>query len=583
MMKKIFCRVWLFFLLVWLFLPFTAARAEWINSYITNLTIQKDGLVGVQEKIVYDFGDENKHGIFRTIPYSYRARGGRFRLYLSDFKVTDENENPVPFTTSNNGSDITIKIGDANTTLSGVHEYDISYTVRRALNFFKDHAELYWNAVGSDWQVGSDFASTTVTLPDFVSARQLTATCYSGEEGSNAQCDSHELLRGPHDTAYGVVYAQQKLLPYHPLTVVIGFPLGLVSPPTWQEKVGDFVRDNILLALPFTIGILMYVYVRQRKKAVDNNDVIIAQYEAPPGFTPSKVGMLYNGGFDDKHVAAEIIGFAVSGYITIAKQAASANLNGKPDYRLTILKIPSDLSSWQQSLWNGLFGGTNNGESVSMSTRSTELYKARVAMEKAIGEQLVEEKLFAKNWKRRGTGLFCLGILLIGALIGIGGELYAYMGTTSIVSIILTIIILWYGASQLPVVTKLGDKMVENIKGLELFLTVTEKDRMQFHNAPDTSPALFEKLLPYAIALGVEKQWATRFESMYTQPPQWYVADTAGNFSLAFFVSNVHTFHSSVSASVSHGAPKGSSASGSSGFGGGFSGGGGGGGGGGSW
>ena len=41
-----------------------------------------------------------------------------------------------------------------------------------------------------------------------------------------------------------------------------------------------------------------------------------------------------------------------------------------------------------------------------------------------------------------------------------------------------------------------------------------------------TSPEMFEKFLPYAMAFGVEEKWANAFEDIYREPPQWYVGGT---------------------------------------------------------
>lgn len=92
----------------------------------------------------------------------------------------------------------------------------------------------------------------------------------------------------------------------------------------------------------------------------------------------------------------------------------------------------------------------------------------------------------------------------------------------------------------------------------------------------------FEKLLPYAAAFGVEKQWAKRFKDIYLTKPDWYEGE---NFSNSVFISSMTgNIGGSMKSSYSSGMSSTRSSSGfSSGFSGGSSGGGGGGGGGGSW
>jgi uncharacterized membrane protein len=87
----------------------------------------------------------------------------------------------------------------------------------------------------------------------------------------------------------------------------------------------------------------------------------------------------------------------------------------------------------------------------------------------------------------------------------------------------------------------------------------------------------FEKLLPFAVAFGVEKAWAKRFEAIDIKNPDWYEGTSSSHFNTALFASSLsHSYSSFASSST----PPSSS---SSGFSGGSSGGGGGGGGGGSW
>jgi len=133
--------------------------------------------------------------------------------------------------------------------------------------------------------------------------------------------------------------------------------------------------------------------------------------------------------------------------------------------------------------------------------------------------------------------------------------------------------------------TPLGQQRTTEIEGLRHYLTVAEKDRMNMAGAPDVSQPIFEKYLPYAVALGVEEPWSEAFASYLakaapqaTYHPSWYHGD---RFSTSRLASSTSNLVSSVGSSVSAAMPKSSGSSGSGG--GGFSGGGGGGGGGGGW
>jgi uncharacterized membrane protein YgcG len=143
---------------------------------------------------------------------------------------------------------------------------------------------------------------------------------------------------------------------------------------------------------------------------------------------------------------------------------------------------------------------------------------------------------------------------------------------------------LFYHLLKAPTLS--GRKIMDQIEGFKLYLSVAEKDRFNLLNPPEKTPALFEKYLPYALALDVENAWSEQFAEVLaqagteTQPysPTWYSGSSWDNFHTSRFTDSLgSSFAGAISSSSS---PPGSS-SGSGG--GGSSGGGGGGGGGSGW
>jgi len=86
-----------------------------------------------------------------------------------------------------------------------------------------------------------------------------------------------------------------------------------------------------------------------------------------------------------------------------------------------------------------------------------------------------------------------------------------------------------------------------------------------------TGPEQFEKLLPFAMALSVEKKWAAAFKDLYKEPPDWYRGSNPTGFHVGSFVSNLSRMSTQTGAMMSS-SPR---SSGGSGFGGGGSSGGG--------
>ena len=157
-MKKILGLI--FFLL--LFFQFTAkvSAQEQIQSFDTNVVIYKNGTIDVKERILYDFGSTERHGIYREIPFTTKNKEGKkFKLEFSNFSVTDGKGKNYRFEKSYENENLRLKIGDPNSTVTGVHVYKISYSVSGALTYFSDHDELYWNSTGNEWQVPIKYAS----------------------------------------------------------------------------------------------------------------------------------------------------------------------------------------------------------------------------------------------------------------------------------------------------------------------------------------------------------------------------------------------------------------------------------------
>jgi uncharacterized membrane protein YgcG len=221
----------------------------------------------------------------------------------------------------------------------------------------------------------------------------------------------------------------------------------------------------------------------------------------------------------------------------------------------------------------GLF---ENGPEVSIDDlQANKFYEHASAARAQVGKSVMALGAFDKN-----PGL--VRATYVGIGFAVMFLLFFFLAATpfGVGAAIMTGIIIFVFGWFMPRRTESGVKLLADIKGFEWFLTVTEKDRLTFHNAPSKTPEQFMEFLPYAIALGVEKDWAKQFESMQIPPPDWAEGQGWSNLNTIAFVSSLDTLHSEASSGYS--APS-SSGSGGSGFSGGGSGGGGGGGGGGSW
>ncbi|MCX6739758.1 MAG: DUF2207 domain-containing protein [Candidatus Parcubacteria bacterium] len=546
---------------------------EKIDSFDSKIQINNDATINVTETIKYNFGSEERHGIYRYIPIKYARENNKYNVRVLGVSVTDEKNHPYTYQVTYPGDNMEVKIGDADILISGVKTYVINYKLRRVINYFDDYDELYWNVTGDGWNVPIEKSSVTVLLPQNVIIKQLKSTCYVGPYGSTANCAQNGyILNSSSDTAAsGVEYKHGLLNAYEGLTIVFGWPTGIVQKPTQEQAIKDFLEDNKAGFVFIFIGLACFIFWLFKGKDPAGRGTIIAEYDAPEGLSPAEVGTIIDEKTEKKDISAEIINLAVKGCLKIQRQRT-----GKSFTLFKLKELPAEAPGHEKKLLTALFGDKTE---VKLSDLKDDFYKDFAEITNDIYNLSVTNGYFPKNPKKVRFTFLILGII---ATVIIYGALDALQTTIGQVSCTISGIIVIIVSRFMPKKTEKGVLAKEQILGLKEYLTVAEKDRIKFHNAPEKNPELFEKLLPYAMVLGVETQWAKQFKDIYNEPPKWYDANgDISHFNSLSLINGLHTFSSQASTSL-YTAPA-SASSGSSGFSGGGSGGGFGGGGGGSW
>ena len=300
--------------IVGIFLPAPVLAVEKISNFDAVIKINQDASIDISEEIKYDFGNIQRHGIFRTIPIKYKARGGNYNLRISDIKVTDEKGELYNFQKSFPGKNIKIKIGDDDKFVTGEKTYIINYKIKRAINYFKNHDELYWNITGNEWPVEIKKASVSVILPKEVNNSNLQLKCFAGSYGSSAGCsgEKEEVIDGNK-----IYFSQGKLSAGEGMTIVVGFPKDLITKPSKLELIWETLKDNWILFLPFiTFTVLFYLW-RTRGRDPAGRGTIIARFDAPDKLNPAEIGTIIDEKVHNKDITAEIINLAVKGYLKI--------------------------------------------------------------------------------------------------------------------------------------------------------------------------------------------------------------------------------------------------------------------------
>jgi hypothetical protein len=612
-----------------------ASAREEIRAFASDVTLRVDGSVEVRETMeVIAEGVDIRRGIYRDIPLIMRDdEGNRVRPGLTVMGAT-RNGDPEPFRVERMGGFLRIWIGDADALLRpGVHRYAVSYTMTRMGRFFADYDEIYWNATGNYWNFPILEAVATIRLPDGAVLGDMAG--YTGPAGSTERAVT--ITREADNVA--VFRAERALAPGEGLTVAAAFQKGiLVEPNAGERLVYWFVdrQDAIVPALGALLVLAYFSIAWVRVGRDPPRGVVIPLFHPPKGFSPALVHYIHNWGWAKNGwtaFTAAAFDLGVKGLVIIDNAAKKLKLTATG-------KVPAEtLPPGEEVLLTYL---VREGSVTVDKDSGPTLNARRAEFVKAI------ERENREAWFRNNVGYTILGIVLALAVIG-GIVLLGYLAPfwlilSAVLGIFLGLAVnglhgLWSGSkirvvliaiwaiafasnfaggigalatdfrvstavvSAITIVglciafavlmrapTVQGRKVMDEIDGLKLYLETAEKDRLNMSGEPPLTVERFERLLPYAIALGVEKPWSEHFEAELARnaapdaerssySPGWYHG--TGGFSPGRIAAAVTGAAAGMSAAMVAAQPASSSSSGSSG--GGFSGGGGGGGGGGGW
>jgi uncharacterized membrane protein YgcG len=537
--------------------------------FYSEVIVLPNGNVDVTENITVQFIGGPWHGIYRSIPVEYAGpRGLNYSLFLEVKSVTDDDGRKLRFESSRERQYLKLKIFVPNADDS-TRTVSIEYVVSDALRFFDDHDEFYWNITGDEWPIPIQDAGAHIVLPDGTS--NIRANVFTGAYRSAGRSATAEIA------GTGIDIRTTAPLGFHEgLTVSIAFDKGFVLEPTGFDRLLLYFRSNWPLGLPIVAFVLMFWlwWTRGRDPRLRP---IAPQYEPPDKLTPGEVGTLVDNAVAMRDITASIVDLAVRGYLVIEEEKKDhlLGLTHSKEYVFHLKKSQAEWSSLkphEQELLGGLFSNGNAGDSVSLADLHNRFYKNIAGIRSQIFGSLVGQGYYARRPDSVRSGYIGFGIVA-GFILILGGSWVARnLGMAPLPFVVaggLTAAIICGFGWFMPAHTQSGARALEAILGFEDFLNHVEADRF---NHMIKTPEMFEKFLPFAMALGVEKNWSKAFQGIYTQPPQWYQGAYGPAFYPYLFVGNLNAM-SLQAGSVMASAPR---SSGGSGFlgGGGFSGGG---------
>jgi len=549
------------------------ASAEVITKFSADITVQANGSLHVEETITYDFEGEYRHGIYRNIRDSHPQSASSWlkHRYVSAKLISVTRDGTLEPYTLEDYSGLSVKVGDPNVTITGKHEYKIVYSLDGAIAVYDTGPEIYWNVTGDEWPVQMNEVAVKVYSTDGALLLPEQA-CYMGVRGAMYNCES-TLLKETESVFSALVLAPSE-------GITVSQRLKLPVAPDVLERYKSFFFW-IALYIVWFLGLLWYLlhwHFKFRKP-----QAIIAQYEPYGDFKPMFTGVLFDNKLDSRDIAAGIVYFAEQGYLSVKETKDKAMFIFEvKDYEFQLLqpsvRVESDFYNELMNLI-GLTGAqvTNKLSAIKVDQSQRSQNAQTIAkLKKAVKSEMLQLGFLHSSARLTSAvvgvlvcvvcTLFCIFLFGISLPSGFWG-----------VVILILITALFVAFLGLERRTALGYEALHYLKGFKDFLSTTEKERYTFHNAPSRSPQQFMEYLPYAIAFGVEKEWAEVFKDIPLDTPSWYSSEQNTAFNAVAFTHTINSFSTVFTGSV--GTSGGYSGSG----GGGFSGGGGGGGGGGSW
>ena len=618
--------------------------AEEILLFDSHIHINEDSSMTVTEKITVRA--ENKkinRGIYRDFPTKYKGKlGNKIKVGFEIIEVL-RNGRSEPYHTKKMNNGIRIYIGNKSRYIkTGKHTYTIKYKTNQQLGFFDRHDELYWNVTGNGWEFPILKAKASVHLPNTINSQEVKLEAYTGLMGSKGQSyDS--------DIGYSGNYlfsTNRTLNRKEGLTIVITWPKGHISQPSFIRKFKWWYHanlDNPISIFGF-LGLLLFYFLSWWYVGRDpESGVIIPHYQPPDHFPPGALRYINEMGHDKKVFTAAILNLAVKGFIKINKTTAN--------YELEKLKKPNiKLPIGEHVVLSNLF--KVYGQKLVLKNKNHKLISSAISEHKKALKQEYNQSYFVhnknflfigliitillaiyifmnmQNATEPGAALFLvfwlsiwtpvtaflvygwfqalrrrlsgekasdLGTMTIfagtwsffevGALAGLGAMIGIANGI--LIALLFIVNIIFYYLLKKP--TLKGRKLLDKVEGFKKYLEVAEQEELNLKYPPRKTPKLYETYLPYALALGVENQWAEQFTDVFNVSeegknyhPSWYNGQDWNSNDLSIFTNSMGDALSSAISSSST-APGTSSGSSSFGSGGGSSGGGGGGGGGGGW
>lgn len=407
--------------------------------------------------------------------------------------------------------------------------FTIEYKVHGALRTYEGGDQLWWTAVPSDtygFAVGS--SKITVTLPPELAPREgIDPIVTYGAQ-------SEITVKG----SVVVAQATQRISGSENFEIRVQFPSsGLLTQPAWQERF-DSDRNyqenveplinlgTIALSLLIALGGPLAIYTHWLSKGRDPEIGPVPTFlsEPPSDLPPAVVGSLIDESVDTHDILSTIIDLAHREYLVIEEeQTKLIGIFSSSEFTFKRSDKSTDgLRPYERDTLRYVFSNKNER---SLEAMKNKFYIHIPKLQKALYEEMVDEKLFDSNPESTRSTYTAMGvfILLATGLLGFG-LISAFEDSLSPILLCFPFALAISGLMMLmigqhmPRKSQKGAEEAAKWRAFKEYLENIEKYADLSHVAKD-----FDRYLPYAVAFGLEKSWIRRFSKVAVTPiPSWY-------------------------------------------------------------
>jgi uncharacterized membrane protein len=508
-----------------------------MDRYDSNITVNDDGSLEVQELLTYVF----ESGTFRrglreieldkvdgitNVKVEEEVSGFFVPYQETEFNADDDADFAVQGTYGTEEVFDLLRIrwifGE---TRNDSRTFRISYHVDGAIRVYDDRDEFDWFGVPDDWQAPINSSRVEATFPANTEGWKTASVPSSAEV---RHIDNKIVWTANRGLSNGFEVGAQ-------------IPKGVLSPikPSWQEQVDAQERAAeearraqaeydrtirplvelgvLLLGLVIAVGGVLWTIRRWYTAGRDKPVKLPIDYlpDPPSNLPPGLVGTLLDESADVRDVVATIVDMGKKGNLQIAETQSAGFLGfgGSKDFRYTQTG-ESVQYPYETSVMNSLF---KKGSPVSLSELKNSFYSSLPPIYDAMYSETVKLGYFPENpqtvrSRHRGIGV---GLIMLGGLVGflwfIFGETFSQFLIVPAVGLVLVGIVRIGVSSAMPRKTDFGSEEAEKWRAFRRYL---ESLQQYTQGNVQVAAQKFQEHLPYAVALGVDREYINQFNSV---------------------------------------------------------------------